>query len=283
MSSLSQKTPNVNVQRPTPNRSPITDHQSRAPILHRLALRALRSRHSSADAGTFQFQQSAWRLSGMPRLRSHHCDRPESARFLTARLSIAQGVVRVFRGQELGESQKDLLRACAREEIDVNRAFRGIARRPIRISSSTARNAAANTRTTITRTIAGTASAAFSAGSRSRLTKCTCACLLSRYRAYIKCPSCNGGRYQPEALNYKTAAAVCDRRNGRSSPPAALPFQSSLRLSDCRRARFPDETSSSPPDDSTAEMLRDEICARLRYLCEVGVGYLTLDRSHAHA
>src|SRR5207248_4005644 len=31
--------------------------------------------------------------------------------------------------------------------------------------------------------------------------------------------------------------------------------------------------------DSTAEMLRNEICARLRYLCEVGVGYLTLDRA----
>jgi len=26
-------------------------------------------------------------------------------------------------------------------------------------------------------------------------------------------------------------------------------------------------------------MLSDEICARLNYLCEVGVGYLTLDRS----
>src|SRR5205814_2538700 len=38
-------------------------------------------------------------------------------------LSIAQGVVRVFRGQEMGESQKDLLRACAREEIDVNAPF----------------------------------------------------------------------------------------------------------------------------------------------------------------
>src|SRR5205823_1771852 len=31
--------------------------------------------------------------------------------------------------------------------------------------------------------------------------------------------------------------------------------------------------------DSTARMLRDEICARLNYLCKVGVGYLTLDRS----
>src|SRR5205814_810712 len=34
-----------------------------------------------------------------------------------------------------------------------------------------------------------------------------------------------------------------------------------------------------PSNDSTARMLRDEICARLNYLCEVGVGYLTLDRS----
>src|SRR5438046_4617078 len=33
------------------------------------------------------------------------------------------------------------------------------------------------------------------------------------------------------------------------------------------------------PTDSTARMLCNEICARLNYLCEVGVGYLTLDRS----
>jgi len=38
-------------------------------------------------------------------------------------LSIKQGVVRVFRGAEFGESQKDLLRACAREEININVPF----------------------------------------------------------------------------------------------------------------------------------------------------------------
>ena len=38
-------------------------------------------------------------------------------------LSIKQGVVRVFRGAEFGESQKDLLRACAREDIDINLPF----------------------------------------------------------------------------------------------------------------------------------------------------------------
>src|SRR5437764_3193786 len=38
-------------------------------------------------------------------------------------LSIKQGVVRVFRGAEFGESQKDLLRACARNEIDIDVPF----------------------------------------------------------------------------------------------------------------------------------------------------------------
>ena len=38
-------------------------------------------------------------------------------------LSIKQGVVRVFRGAEFGESQKDLLRACSREDIDINLPF----------------------------------------------------------------------------------------------------------------------------------------------------------------
>src|SRR5205085_2081366 len=33
------------------------------------------------------------------------------------------------------------------------------------------------------------------------------------------------------------------------------------------------------PNDSAARMLRSEICARLDYLCQVGLGYLTLDRS----
>ncbi len=31
--------------------------------------------------------------------------------------------------------------------------------------------------------------------------------LLSRYRAYTSCPSCHGGRFQPETLNYRLATA----------------------------------------------------------------------------
>src|SRR5262245_53798073 len=102
--------------------------------------------------------------------------------------------------------------------------------------------------------------------------------LLSRYRAYVTCPKCDGGRYQPEALNYRIVAAVSNRRNGdqRSPLQLTLPQFQALSISNARDLLREIEVS---PHDKTAQMLRDEICARLNYLCEVGVGYLTLDRS----
>src|SRR5437016_9449921 len=92
--------------------------------------------------------------------------------------------------------------------------------------------------------------------------------LLSRYRAYTTCPSCNGGRFQPEALNYKMSA--------KSAILLTLPQLATLSISKARDFLGSVDIS---PNDSTARMLRSEICARLNYLSEVGVGYLTLDRS----
>ena len=107
--------------------------------------------------------------------------------------------------------------------------------------------------------------------------------LLSRYRAYVTCPKCNGGRYQPEALNYRISSAtrrrVCEgaeSQAGGTRSSLTLPQFQALSISDARDLLRAIECSSN---DKTAQMLRDEICARLNYLCEVGVGYLTLDRS----
>ena len=195
-------------------------------------------------------------------------------------LSIAQGVVRVFRGQEMGESQKDLLRACAREEIDVNTPFEELSKADQDFVINGEKRAGEYTDDDYENDrwygVRG-----FFRWLESKTYKMHVRVLLSRYRAYVKCPSCEGGRYQPEALNYKIVAAVCNRRNqtnGAHSAPqqltlpqfAALPISATLDiLADIEVA----------PDDGAAAMLRNEICARLRYLCEVGVGYLTLDRS----
>jgi len=195
-------------------------------------------------------------------------------------LSIAQGVVRVFRGQEMGESQKDLLRACAREEIDAKTPFEELSKADQNFVINGEKRAGEYTDDDYENDrwygVRG-----FFRWLESKTYKMHVRVLLSRYRAYVKCPSCEGGRYQPEALNYKIVAAVCNRRNqtnGAHSAPqqltlpqfAALPISTALDiLADIEVA----------PDDGAAAMLRNEIFARLRYLCEVGVGYLTLDRS----
>src|SRR4029077_20269688 len=106
--------------------------------------------------------------------------------------------------------------------------------------------------------------------------------LLSRYRAYTTCPKCNGGRYQPEALNYQIQSGASfqlarrPNRNLKSCASLTLPEFVALSISDARDFLGGLKIS---PNDSAAEMLRTEICARLNYLCQVGVGYLTLDRS----
>jgi excinuclease ABC subunit A len=200
-------------------------------------------------------------------------------------LTIKQGVVRVFRGAEFGESQKDLLRACVREEIDINVPFDELpkADQDFVIEGES---------------VAGDGDPGIDdAGYReddeydrwygvrgffrwleSKTYKMHVRVLLSRYRAYITCPKCDGGRYQPEALNYKIVTALCDRRNGahRASLQRALPEFQALSIADAHDVL---RTIEIVPNDKTAKMLRDEICARLNYHCEVGVGYLTLDRS----
>jgi excinuclease ABC subunit A len=208
------------------------------------------------------------------------------------RLSIKQGVVRVFRGAEFGESQKDLLGACAREDIDINVPFDELPKADQdfviegeKRSDNYTDEDYENDRWYGVR--------GFFRWLESKTYKMHVRVLLSRYRAYITCPKCNGGRYQPEALNYKVAsvAAVYDRRmrtDGahpssqgydvaeRAPLLLTLPEFQALPISDARDFLMAIEV---PSNDSTAQMLREEICARLNYLCEVGVGYLTLDRS----
>jgi excinuclease ABC subunit A len=197
-------------------------------------------------------------------------------------LSIKQGVVRVFRGQEFGESQKDLLRACAREEIDINVPFEELPKADqdfvINGEKRSGEYTADDYEDDRWYGVRG-----FFRWLESQVYKMHMRVLLSRYRAYTTCPKCDGGRFQPEALNYRisSVAAVYDRRkqtDGAHRAPLqlTLPDFAGLSISSARDLLAKIDIA---PGDSTAQMLRDEICARLNYLCEVGVGYLALDRS----
>jgi len=85
--------------------------------------------------------------------------------------------------------------------------------------------------------------------------------LLSRYRNYTECPDCRGGRYQPATLNY--------RCGGKTLPDLMVMPIGELRVLLRGNGKNPDATS---------EMLLHEVCSRLGYLGEVGLGYLSLDR-----
>jgi len=100
--------------------------------------------------------------------------------------------------------------------------------------------------------------------------------LLSRYRAYSTCPDCQGRRFQPESLLFKVPAG-----NGTLLTLAdfyQLPVEGALKFVEEAAGRVPaSSTSKGKPADPLALVL-NEVAIRLRYLVEVGLGYLTLDR-----
>ncbi len=86
---------------------------------------------------------------------------------------------------------------------------------------------------------------------------------LSRYRGYTLCPECNGGRLRQEARDVKVG--------GRT-----LPEVCSLSIKDA--SSFFDSLELPTEEAAIAERLLHEVRRRLRFLVDVGLDYLTLDR-----
>src|SRR4051812_2152075 len=198
-------------------------------------------------------------------------------------VSIADGAVRVFRGTEMGESQKDLLRACAREEIDIHTRFEELPKPDQDFVINGERSVVAARERGETYTDDDYESdrwygvRGFFKWLESKTYKMHVRVLLSRYRAYTTCPTCNGGRFQPDALNYRIVTPPPSEVNGKwLATELTLPDLAARPICNARDLLT---TIALPSNDSTAEMLRREVVTRLTYLCDVGLGYLTLDRS----
>ena len=89
---------------------------------------------------------------------------------------------------------------------------------------------------------------------------------LSRYRGYTTCPDCNGSRLRPEALYIrvggKTMAEV-------------------VKLNIAEAQHFFHTVELSPEETAIAAKVLTEIHQRLKFLNDVGLEYLTLDRLSA--
>jgi excinuclease ABC subunit A len=118
--------------------------------------------------------------------------------------------------------------------------------------------------------------------------------LLSRYRAYTPCSACEGARLKTEGLLWRIGSRELAAQALGTQPPfrpvgaewsaatlAALPGLSlhDVMLLPAERSYefFRGLTLPRPLDEAT-ELLLGEIRGRFRYLVDVGLGYLTLDR-----
>ncbi len=176
-------------------------------------------------------------------------------------LSLKAGAVKPFQTESGHECQRDLLRACAAEEIDINTPFDELPKADRDFVFQGADPKA--TTEELWREGRWYGIRGFFSWLESKSYKMHIRVLLSRYRNYAACPDCHGGRFQPEALHYKVA--------GRTLPELmALPVNELLALFEPKPGKH--------SEDATTAMLRGEVCARLRYLNEVGLSYLSLDR-----
>ncbi|MCX6966177.1 MAG: excinuclease ABC subunit UvrA [Verrucomicrobia bacterium] len=175
-------------------------------------------------------------------------------------LSLKDGAVKPFQTENGKECQRDLLRGCAAREVDVRRPFAELPKADqdfVLYGEEPGESAEELWKNGRWYGVRG-----FFNWLESKAYKMHVRVLLSRYRSYTTCPDCRGGRFQPEALNFQVA--------GKTLPQlAALPVDELWVL-------FKNQGDGA--SDSTTEMLRGEVCSRLRYLVEVGLGYLSLDR-----
>jgi excinuclease ABC subunit A len=86
---------------------------------------------------------------------------------------------------------------------------------------------------------------------------------LSRYRGYSLCPDCQGTRLRPEARDVKVGGKAVTEINAMTIAEAHSFFQ---------------KLCLGPTQEAIASKLLEEIRLRLRFLFEVGLHYISLDR-----
>jgi len=181
-------------------------------------------------------------------------------------LSLAAGAIKPFQGERGDECQRDLLRHCQEQRINIHTPWEDL-------DAATREWIYYGDSKSTSLTDLENADELWRAGKwygikgffdwmESKAYKMHVRVFLSRYRSYTTCADCRGKRLQPEAL--------CFKINGLTLPELwAMPVADLL-------AWFHGLPAAS---DATLNLVLTEITSRLTYLTQVGLGYLTLDRA----
>lgn len=176
-------------------------------------------------------------------------------------LSLADGAIRAFQGAVYSESQRDLLRACQKHAVPTNIPYRKLSVKHRQFVMEGDPDYAESKDQG--RPNAWYGVRRFFKWLESNTYKMHVRVFLSKYRAYINCPRCGGSRLKPEALNWKWQGH-------------RLPDLYELSVHDLLEQI---ESTNIPAGDHRLEIAVEAILTRLRYLDQVGLGYLTLNRS----
>ena len=185
-------------------------------------------------------------------------------------LSIAEGAIKPWQTETGSESQDDLLRVCKQRKIPTNVPFQDLAPEIQNLVIDGDPDYGKDTAHEWPRAWYGVKG--YFRYLESKAYKMHVRVLLSRYRAYTTCPECNGKRFKPDSLLF----TLNDATDGKLTLADfyQLPVKRALTVIDSTAKKFESSRHSHDP----FLVCLNEVRSRLRYLEEVGLGYLTLDR-----
>ncbi|MEN8792591.1 MAG: excinuclease ABC subunit UvrA [Lentimonas sp.] len=169
--------------------------------------------------------------------------------------SIDDGAIRAFQGAVYSETLRDLQRAARKHKIRTNIPWSKLNKKELKFVMDGETNYTEDSGQWY-------GVHRFFNWLNRNLYKMHIRVFLSKFRSYTKCPKCDGARLQPESLNWKW--------NGFTLPEL---YQKSV--SELLEPLTFHSTLPTPTDDSALT----GILSRLSFLDQVGLGYLTLDRT----
>jgi excinuclease ABC subunit A len=185
--------------------------------------------------------------------------------------TLAEGVVRPWQGGVSAECQEDLTKACRKHKIPMNVPFEDMSPEHQKWVIDGEPGYGSDEQHQWPHAWYGVKG--YFRWLESKSYKMHVRVLLSRYRAYTTCPTCQGLRFQPETLLYKITRDEQKKTQINLAEFYQLPIRDALALVEAFAAGRKVTTVNEP-----LQVVLNEVSSRLRYLAEVGLGYVTLDR-----